>query len=321
MRARTLLAGAVGAVGAAVLGNRALRRRAGDLENPLPGIERTYQWRGIETRYTAAGDPADPELVLVHGIYPGAGSHEFEPVLERLAERYRVYAIDLPGFGLSERPPLVYSSTLYTEFLRDVIGTLADEPTLIASSLTGSYAANAASDPAVDLEHLVLVCPTDHSADERPVYRRLLRSPVAGTTAYNLLSSKRAIRQFYEQSGFYDPANVRSDLIAQTWDSAHQPGARYAVASHVAGSLDPGPSFDLGDELASLQVPVTLVWGRDAERVTLREGRTLAETADCDLVVLDYATQLPHVEHPAEFVEYLSAELVGVDTDAGGSES
>ncbi|AFZ72066.1 alpha/beta fold hydrolase [Natronobacterium gregoryi] len=315
MKARTVLGTAIGTVGAAVVGNRLLTKRAGDLENPLPGIERTYRWRGIETTYTVAGDPQDPEVLLCHGIYTGASSHEFEPIFERLAEDYRVIAVDLPGFGRSERPPLVYSPTLYAEFLRDFTVAVTDEPIVVASSLAGSFAVDAADE--TEFEHLVLICPIEETAAERPWLRTLLRSPVVGTTLFNVLATKPAIRHFYSRDGYYDAGRLDEKELDYAWDSAHQPGARYAPASFASGTLD--PAFDLTAALAALETPTTLVWGRDAELVPLRTGRNLAEAADLELVVVDYSTLLPHAEHPETFLEYLTAELL--HADAGIDES
>ena len=323
MKLRPALGAAVGTAGLAVAGNRLLARRAGRLENPLSGDDGTYRWRGMDVAYAAAGDEEDPDVVLVHGVYAAASGYEFEPVFERLAENYRVIAVDLPGFGRSDRPPLVYSPTLYAEFLADFATDVADAPVVVASSLSGAYAAMAAedgegddsssdretdgSDAEAPFERLVLVCPTAETAPERPWLRTLVRSPVIGTTLYNALASKPSIRWFLTRDGYYDPDNVDPAEISYAWRSAHQPGARFAPASFVAGELD--PEEDLETLLSDLPVPVTLVWGRDAELVPLRDGRRLAETADLDLVVVDYATQLPHAEHPERFAEYLEAEL------------
>ncbi|SDJ95467.1 alpha/beta fold hydrolase [Natronorubrum texcoconense] len=311
MKLRTVLGAAVGTVGAAVLGNRLLAKRAGELENPLVGVERTYRWRGIETKYTVAGDPNDPDMILCHGIHAGASSREFEPIVERLAEEYHVIAVDLPGFGRSNRPPLIYSSTLYAEFIRDFAADVADEPIVVASSLTGSFAAEAAQES--EFDQLVLICPTDETTDERPWVRTLVRTPIVGSTLFNLLATKPGIRYFYDRDGYYDSDRIDDAEIEYAWRSAHQPGARYAPASFSSGTLD--PEFDLATELAALETPTTLVWGRDAELVPLREGRDLADAADLELVVVDYATQLPHAEHPDKFVEYLSAELPHADID------
>ncbi|WP_254767764.1 alpha/beta fold hydrolase [Salinilacihabitans rarus] len=305
MKLRSALGAVAGAAGVAVVGDRLLRARAGDLDDPLPGIERTYRWRGMDVRYTVAGEPDDPEIVLCHGINAAASSYEFEPIFDLLADHYRVFAVDLPGFGRSDRPPLVYSSGLYAEFVRDFATDVADRPIVVASSLTGAFAADAAAE--ADFERLVLICPTGDTGTERPWVRTLLRAPVVGTALFDLLASKPSIQYFLEREGYYDDESVDPAEIDYAWRSAHQPGARYAPASFASGTLD--PEFDLTTELAALETPTTLVWGRDAELVPLHEGRELAEAADLDLVVIDYATQLPHAEHPEIFVEYLRAEL------------
>ncbi|MFC4544331.1 alpha/beta fold hydrolase [Halosolutus amylolyticus] len=305
MNARTVLGAAAGIVGGAVLGNRLLKGRASEYENPLPGVERTYRWRGIEVSYTVAGDPNDPDMLLCHSIHAGASSHEFEPILELLAENYHVIAVDLPGFGQSERPPLVYSPTLYAEFLRDFARDVTDEPIVVASSLTGSFVVDAADE--ADFEHLVLICPTDETSTERPWLRTLIRTPIVGTTLFNLLASKPSMRYFFDRDGYYDADRIDEAEVEYAWRSAHQPGARYAPASFASGTLD--PDFDLQTELAALETPATLVWGRDAELIPLRQGRNLADAGDLDLVVIDYSTLLPHAEHPEKFVEYLTAEL------------
>ena len=307
MQLRTLFAGATAAVGGAVLGNRVLRSRAGTLENPVPGVERSYRWRGMDVQYTVAGEPDAPQMVLVHGIHAGASSQEFAAVVEKLADSYRVFVVDLPGFGRSDRPPLVYSPSLYAEFLRDFIRDETDHPIVVASSLSGAFAVEAASHEQTDLEQLILICPLDDTGERRPWVRTLLRTPVLGTALFNVLASRPSIRYFFERDGYYDADRIDREELEYAWRSAHQPGARYAPASFAAGTLD--PDVDLATELAALEVPTTLVWGRDARLVPLRDGRELADAADATLVVIDYATQLPHAEHPEKFIEYLEAEL------------
>ncbi len=311
MKLRHFAGTALGLAGAVVVGNRLLRSRAGDLDNPLPGIERTYRWRGIDVKYTVAGDPDGPDALLLHGVNAAASSYEFEPIFERLSERYRVFAVDLPGFGRSDRPPLVYSSEIYVEFVRDFIADVTENPVVFASSLTASFAAEAVQEADGDVDRLVLICPTDETGRERPWLRTLVRTPVIGTALFNAFTSKPSLRYFMAREGYYDDENIDEVELEYAWRSAHQGGARYAPASFATGTLD--PELDLESALADLEVPVTLVWGRDAQLVPLRDGRALADEADLDLVVIDYATLLPHAEHPEKFLEYIEAELPPVE--------
>jgi pimeloyl-ACP methyl ester carboxylesterase len=57
---------------------------------------------GLKIFYRAAGDPGAPTILLLHG-FPSA-SHMFRDLIPELAERYRVVAPDLPGFGMTEQP-------------------------------------------------------------------------------------------------------------------------------------------------------------------------------------------------------------------------
>ena len=300
MNLRRLASGAAVGLGTVALSNRALRSGPGELDPPLGRQTESYGWRGFDVAYTEAGDPDDPDLLLLHGVNAAASSHEFRYVVDALAEDHHVLAPDLPGFGHSDRPPLMYSGSLYVTFVEDFVRDLTDEPTVLASSLSAAYVAVAARE--VDVGELVLVCPTATTIPGRRTWvRSLLRSPVVGEGAFNLLVSRPAIRYFLQDHGFEHPANITDEWVEYDWRTAHQPGARFAPASFVGGFLD--LDVDLGGVLAGLDVPITIVWGREAEIAPLERGRDLAEAADARLVVLDEADLLPHAEHPEAFVE------------------
>ncbi len=314
MRLRTALAGAGVGLGAAALANRALRREPGELEPPLGREPETYRWRGVDVAYTEAGDPDDPDLLLLHGMNAAASSHEFRHVVDALAEDYHVLAPDMPGFGHSDRPPRLYSGSLYVTFVTDFARDLTEDATVLASSLSGAYAARAAE--SVEFRSLVLVCPTASTIPGRRVWlRSLLRSPVVGEGLYNLLTSKPSIRYFLVDHGFAEEAHVTDEWVEYDWRTAHQPGARYAPASFVSGFLD--LDFDLGAALADVDEPVTVVWGGKADLPPLDRGREIARAAGARLLVVEDADLLPHAEYPEEFLEAIREHLrpVGTATD------
>lgn len=301
MKLRNVLGVAAGTVGATALANRLLATRAGGFESFLDGDDGTYRWRGFDVAYAELGDPENQDLVCLHGIHAAASGHEFFAVADELTEDYHVIVPDLPGFGHSDRPALLYSASLYVTFVSDLLTDLTDDPpVVVASSLTGSYAAAAAR--TVDVAELVLQCPTDETGGARRRWlRALLRSPVLGQGLFNLVVSNASIKRFHRDHGVADIGRLPPEVIDYEWLSAHQPGARFAPASFLSGYLDPETA--LGDDLADLAVPVTLVWGRDADVTPLTDGRELAERADARLVVFDDAKLLPHVEHPEAFLD------------------
>ncbi len=312
MKARTVLGAALGTVGGVVLGNRLLKRRASDLENPLVGIERTYRWRGIETTYTVAGDPNDPDMLLLHGVYAARAATS--------------------SSRSSNDWPRTTTSTRSTSRVRS-LGAAA--PGLLRSPLRRIRARLRGRDHRrADRRRLVAVRDVrrrrrrrDRTRASRPDLsgRRDDRRAAVGPDApANADRGHDAVQPAREQT--LDPVLLRPGrLLRRRPDQRRGSRLRLGQRPPVRRALRPGllrrgcldPDFDLATELAALEIPTTLVWGRDAELVPLREGRNLAEAADLDLVVVDYATQLPHAEHPDTFVEYLSAELPRAD--AGSS--
>ena len=301
---KRLLGGAAVGLGALAAGNAALRVDSDDLDVPLGRPLSTYRWRGFDVAYTEAGDPDDPDLLLVHGINATGSSHEFRYVIDALAEEYHVIAPDLPGFGHSDRPPLLYSGSLYVTFLEDMLADLLEEPTVVATSLSAAYAAVAVERSDLPVAELVFVTPTATTMPWRRVWlRSLLRSPVVGEALFNLVVSKPALRYFLADHGFTDVDAIPEEWVDYGWRTGHQSGARFAPASFFAGFLD--LDVDLAETLSALEVPVTLVWGTDVETTPLSDGRDLAETADAWLLAFENADLLPHAEHPEAFVDLL----------------
>jgi len=304
MSLRKLLGSALAGVGGIIALNRRLRSRAEDLPPALDGRQEQYRWRGMDVAYTEAGDPDDPTLVLLHGINAAGSSGEFREVFGALADDYHVVAPDQPGFGRSDRPPLNYSSTLYTEFVDDFLDEF-DSPAIVASSLTAAYTLGALTEGRNDhdVSDLLLICPTAIAGPQPPKQwlRELIRAPVVGEALFNLIASKPSIRYFNADHGYYDPTKVTEEWQDYEWQTAHQPNARFASASFISGYLN--SDVDLAAAIQSLDVPTTIVWGRDADITPLEAGRELADEADATLVVFDRALLLPHVEFPEEFLD------------------
>jgi pimeloyl-ACP methyl ester carboxylesterase len=328
MKLRNVLAGAAGAVGAVAAGNSRLRGDADGMETPLGRPVSTYRWRGFDVAYTEAGDPTDPTLVLLHGVNAAGSSHEFRYVLDDLAADHHVIAPDLPGFGHSDRPPLLYSGTLYVTFVADLLrdvaqGTLgtegdaemaadgdAEPPAVVASSLTAAYTASAVAEKGAPAGQLLFICPTATAFPGRsPAIRSLIRAPLVGEALHNVISSEASIRYFLGDHGFSSSAAVPEEWVAYDYATTHVPGARYAPASFLSGFLN--LDVDLAALLSELAAdrPVTVCWGGVAEVTPLEQGRELASDADVKLVVLEDADLLPHGEFPTEFLEVLRGEL------------
>src|SRR6266446_2483088 len=114
------------------------------LESELPGEARIYRWKQGHIFYKVLGAADAPPLLLLHTPEVGASAYEMRGIMELLAPYYRVYAPDLIGFGLSDRPGIDYSAETYIALCRDfLVDVVARPATIIASRVSCNYAVTA----------------------------------------------------------------------------------------------------------------------------------------------------------------------------------
>ncbi|MBE9007867.1 alpha/beta fold hydrolase [Fortiea sp. LEGE XX443] len=106
--------------------------------NPIPG--QYWQWRGQKVYYVRAGEsqPQRPPLLLVHGF--GASTDHWRKNINGLYQDFEIFAIDLLGFGRSQKPKLQYSSDLWRDQLHDFISEVIGQKAVLAGNSLGGYA-------------------------------------------------------------------------------------------------------------------------------------------------------------------------------------
>jgi pimeloyl-ACP methyl ester carboxylesterase len=218
---------------------------------------------------SAGGRP----LVFIHSINAAGSAYEFRPLFEHYRGRRPLYALDLPGFGFSERSDRVYSPELYEaailEFLASRVGGPAD---VVALSLGSEFAARAAlAQP--DLFHsLTLISPSGFNlrgqggrSSQRvnengtsDTFYSLFSFPLWGRALFDLIATQRSIQFFLKQSFV---GAVDAGMAAFDYATSHQPGAHYAPLYFVSGKLF---TRDVRDRVYDkLQLPVLVIYDRD----------------------------------------------------------
>jgi pimeloyl-ACP methyl ester carboxylesterase len=261
----TLVVG--GTLGALALVNKITEEMAGELDTVLTGEERRYPWKYGDVFYEIKGARDAKPLVLIHGFGPGASSYEWRKNIDTLSTQFRVFALDLLGFGLSDHPSIDYDAETYTDLFSDFIKEVVGKPAVVvAHGTTSTYVIAAAYRRPQFFERLVLISPPPAILQEsypnivEATVKRLVLLPIVGQFIYNLLTSRQAIRGFYDRQGYHNPGLITDELIEYIYTSAHQPGSRFAAAALFGKTLN----LDVHEPLASLQIPVVTVWGRES---------------------------------------------------------
>ncbi len=257
-----------GTLGFLSLSNKVTESMAGELDTVLTGEERRYAWKYGDIFYNVKGSREAKPLVLIHSFGPGASSFEWRKNLDALAENFRVYALDLLGFGLSDRPAINYDAETFADLISDFMKEVIGKPAIVvAHGLPCAYVIASAYRHAQYYERLILLAPPLNIVQEEQagpgflsaLVKTGLRLPIVGQALYNLLTSRRAIRGYYDKQGYHNPGLITDELVEYVYTSAHQPGTRYATASLFGNTLN----LDVHEPLARLQMPVVAVWGRE----------------------------------------------------------
>lgn len=304
---KAMLAGGAGMAALAAV-NASIRRGAVEPDdNALGGEASLYEWRDGNIIYRMAGaENTGVPVILVHGIGAGVSNFMWRKNFDAIAEDFRVYAPDLLGFGLSDKPSNVsYSADLYVELLADFIREVAGAPAhLVAASLGAAYAVRVADEYPELVKSLLLVSPT--GADNlraRPgmtgaAFYGLMNSPVLGTSFYNVVASERSIRDFARNQLFYDRRRVTDRLVAHHYATSHLPGAQYAIAAFLSGYLN----TDIREAFARLQQPVHLVWGKQDTTNPIEQAAELLRLNPlAALEIFDRCRLTPPEEAPEKF--------------------
>ncbi len=213
--------------------------------------------------YADTRAPGERPLVLIHSINAAGSSYEMRPLFDHYRTSRPVYALDLPGFGFSERSDRVYSPEVFEEAIIDFIETQVGQAAdVVALSLGSEFIARAAFARPELFRSLTLISPSGFSAEYKDrsdgsAYQAL-SFPLWGRPLYDLIASRASIQWFLQQS-FEGP--VDQGMVDYDYATSHQPGAQYAPLYFVAGKLF---TPDIRTRVyAQLKLPVLVIYDRD----------------------------------------------------------
>lgn len=297
MKGRWLTAAALGLMALRTLGCVSLTPFSA-VERQVPA-ERLLSVGGQRVHVEQAGE--GPPVVLLHGF--GGSTYSWRRVVPGLAAEYRVVAVDLNGFGWTERPmdQRAYDAAGQLALVLGVLDALGlERPAVVGHSWGGGLGLRLASAHPQRVSSLVVVAGSVPSgeAQRRPgkLQRWLSRAGLR-----TVLLRRGMIRRGLHRS-VRDPEVVTEDLVTAYLSRLRVEGADRALAGldRAAG----GPVV----ALEYLDLPVLLVWGSDDQVVPPRVGERLEHAIPgARRVVLDRCGHLPMEEDPEAF---LSAVLL-----------
>lgn len=287
------------------------------------GFQRDWIWRGWQTRYTYLRPtgysslsnnrqdacPTSVPLILLHGF--GTSIGHWRNNLEVFAQHHPVYALDMLGFGASQKAPATYNISLWVEQVYDFWKTFIGTPTILIGNSIGSLVCLAAANAHPEMvKGIIMLSLPDPAAREeavpamlRPVISAVENVVASGPvlkTVFYFVRRPGVVRR-WAGIAYANSAAVTDELVDILTGPAQDRGSAAAFCAILKAMINPkfGPSVK--NVLQSLKIPMLLIWGRQDRMIPPGFARQFSQyNSGLKVVELDNAGHCPHDECPDE---------------------
>lgn len=285
---------------------------------PNPIEQQTWTWQGYQIPYAVMG--TGQPLLLIHGF--GASIGHWRNNIPVLAEKgYRVFAIDLLGFGGADKPPLTYTLDLWQQQLRDFWEDKIGQPTVFVGNSIGGLLSlmMVTAYPDIASGAVLINCAggLNHRPDELNLplrfvmgtFTKLVSSDLTGKFIFNRIRSKSRIRNTLKQV-YRNPEAITDELVDLLYNPSCDPGAQKVFASVLTAPAGPTPT----ELLEKLSCPLLVLWGEDDPWTPIKGATVYQDLAQTNELVkfssIPNAGHCPHDEKPEEVNDLILSWLL-----------
>jgi pimeloyl-ACP methyl ester carboxylesterase len=239
-------------------------------KGPMPGEPRGARFAevdGVRVRYVDVGE--GPPVALVHGF--ASSLETWAEVVPPLSLRHRVIALDLKGFGWTDRPEGNYSPRAQADL---VMGLLAargvDRTALVGHSYGAAVVLQAALAYPERVERIAIYDAFLYH-EQVPTFFHWARVDGVGETLFAMFYRERPEERM--RLAFHDQAFVTERLVHDVERALARPGT-------LAAALETIRAFDYGTaegRYSTLRKPALVMWGREDKVTPLAFGERLAK--------------------------------------------
>ncbi|MEM8676287.1 MAG: alpha/beta fold hydrolase [Cyanobacteria bacterium P01_G01_bin.67] len=281
--------------------------------------ELDWQWQGHKIRYTVAGQ--GKPLLLIHGF--GASIGHWQKNIPVLADSgYKVFALDLLGFGGSDKAPLNYTLELWQSQIADFWVEKINEPTIFVGNSIGALLSLMliTEHPEMAAGGILINCAgglNHRPGDLNPIlglvmsgFAKLVSSPLTGKLIFNSIRRKSQIRRTLYQV-YRDRQAVTDELVEMLHQPSCEPGAQQVFASVLTAPAGKTPD----QLLPNLKHPLLVIWGEKDPWTPVTGAKIYQDLAvnnsAVEFQVIPDAGHCPHDENPAavnaQIIQWLSS--------------
>ncbi len=288
------------------------------LPDAIPAEKKRFfsQTAGFINYYVDTNGAGKRPLLLIHSVNAAASAYEVGPIFQHYRGERPVYAIDLPGYGFSDRNAGDYTPQIFEDAITDLVAYEIGEPVdAVAISLGSEFLARAAMTQPKWFNSITLISPSgfnqpksgratqraNASGSSNALYRTL-SFPLWGRALFDLIATRRSIEYFLSKSFVGD---ITPGFIEYAYLTSHQPGAHHVPLHFVSGRLFTQNARQIVYE--NVTVPALVIYDEDFYSRFDTLPDLVEQQENWQAVRLTPSRGLPHFERMSETAEILDA--------------
>jgi pimeloyl-ACP methyl ester carboxylesterase len=269
-------------------------------------MDKNVNVNGFEIFYKEYGENNTKHVLFLHGL--GSSSITWGDIPETLSETFHTMAVDLIGFGRSDKPKADYTIPYFGKFIKDFLRQIGikdnDKITIIGHSLGGYIALDYALENKEQADNLVLIDSSGMLSKPTELLERYKEAALEPKFFERLKLLNRVFEDMLADSSRHMPSKAIGFM-----QIIQQPGAEKAFESAYERSTK--VMLDLQRLKQIKNIPCLILWGKDDKLIYPSDAQKFKDVLnDANIELIDNAGHSPHAEKPTITYEKIKTFLL-----------
>lgn len=271
-----------------------------------------YEWRFGKIHYIKQGSGSP--ILLLHDLTAGSSNYEFYRIINSLSKEHEVYAVDLLGYGLSDKPNITFTTYLYVQLLNDFIRNVIKKRTdIIATGDSAPLCVMACHNDCSLINKMIFINPANlYDLNKIPSrYTKTLKflfdTPIIGTYIYNLFTNKTSFEKKFHEEYFYDSNKIQEKDILAYVEAAHATdfNSKFSFTSHIFHYMN----CNIVNALKEINNSIYIIGGKEKNEIQTLIDNYVYYNNSIEYALIEKTKHLPHLEKPEEVLKFVKLYL------------
>lgn len=273
---------------------------------------RYYEWRFGKVRYQKKGSGSP--LLFIHDLTVGSSNYEYHRLINNLTDKHEIYSMDLLGYGLSDKPFMTYTNSLYEQLISYFITNVIKRKTsIVVTGESVPFVILACHNNPDIINKIICINPQSLYLQNQIPSRQTrltkfyLEIPILGTFAYHVLANRITLEKIFQRQYFCRLDEIKEKYIANYLEAAYAGGynSKFAFASYVGKYMN----LNILRELKEINNSILMIGGEKENDIHTTIDNYQYYNPAIEEVFVPNTKHLPQLEAPDEMLEQIKIFL------------